>query len=125
MYHMKSLTINLEKKSGKKYIPSQGDIVYLDFNPQSGHKQKGKRAAFIIINKVFNQHLGLAYACPITNTKRDFPFHVKLNDHKITGYVMCEQMKSLDYNARDINFVEKVDKELLDTALAIVDSILN
>ena len=108
----------------KRYIPSQGDIVYLNFNPQSGHEQKGKRPALIMSNKVFNQHLGLAYACPITNTKRDFPFHVKLNNHKITGYVMCEQMKSLDYQTRDINFVEKVDEEILNTTLAIVDSIL-
>jgi len=108
----------------KKYIPSQGDIVYLDFNPQSGHEQRGKRPALIISNQVFNSHLGLAFACPITNTDRDFPFHVKLNNLKTTGFVMCEQMKSLDYNTRKISFVEKADNEITDTALAIVQSIL-
>jgi len=61
-----------------KYIPEQGDIVALTFDPQSGHEQKGRRPAIIISNKTFNQHLGLAFACPITNTKRDFPFHIKV-----------------------------------------------
>jgi len=108
----------------KKYIPSQGDIVYLDFNPQSGHEQSGKRPALIISNQVFNSHLGLAFACPITNTDRNFPFHVKLNNLKTTGFIMCEQMKSLDYNTRKISFVEKANSEVIETALAIVDSIL-
>ena len=108
----------------KKYIPKQGDIVYLDFNPQSGHEQKGKRPALIISNEVFNSHVGLAFACPITNTDRNFPFHVKLTHLKTTGFVMCEQMKSLDYHARKISFVEKADDETLQTALALVNSII-
>ncbi|MDQ7060078.1 MAG: type II toxin-antitoxin system PemK/MazF family toxin [Sulfurimonas sp.] len=108
----------------KKYIPVQGDIVYLDFNPQSGHEQKGKRPALIISNEVFNEHLGLAFACPITNTDRGYPFHIKLENTKTTGYVMCEQMKSLDYNARKISFVEKAESEVIQTALALLKSIL-
>ncbi len=109
----------------KKYTPRQGDIVYLDFNPQSGHEQKGKRPALIVSNKVFNSHLGLAFACPITNTDRGYPFHIKLHNTKTSGFVMCEQMKSLDYNAREISFVEKVDSEIVETAMAILNSILS
>lgn len=109
----------------KKYIPEQGDIVYLDFNPQSGHEQKGKRPALVVSNEVFNSHLGLAFACPITSTDRGYPFHIKLKDLKTTGFVMCEQMKSLDYNARKISFVEKADSEVIETALALLSSILS
>lgn len=58
------------------YIPSKGDIVTLDFDPQKGHEQKGRRPALILSNKTFNKALGLAFACPITSTKRDFPFPV-------------------------------------------------
>ncbi len=108
----------------KKYIPQQGDIVYLDFNPQSGHEQKGKRPALIMSNSIFNSHVGLTFACPITNTDRNYPFHIKLENHKITGFVMCEQMKSLDYNTRKISFVEKAESEVVETALALIDSIL-
>jgi len=51
-----------------KYIPEQGDIVALSFDPQSGYEQKGRRPAVIISNKTFNQHIGLAFACPITKS---------------------------------------------------------
>lgn len=108
----------------KKYIPSQGDIVTLDFDPQSGHEQKGRRPALIISNQTFNQHLGLAYACPITSTKRDFPFHIQIQTDKILGYVMTEQLKSVDYNSRKIKFVQKVDKEILSKVLGIVEAII-
>jgi mRNA interferase MazF len=107
-----------------KYIPQQGDIVVLSFDPQSGHEQKGRRPAIIISNKIFNQHLGLAFACPITNTKRDFPFHVEVHSDNITGYIMAEQMKSIDYNARDIKFIEKADQNTINQILGIVDSII-
>ena len=107
-----------------KYIPEQGDIVALSFDPQSGHEQKGRRPAIIISNKTFNKHLGLAFACPITNTKRDFPFHIEVKSDNITGFIMGEQMKSIDYNARKIKFIEKADQKTISQILGIIDSIL-
>lgn len=107
-----------------KYIPEQGDIVTLNFNPQSGHEQKGRRPAIIISNKIFNQHLGLAFACPITNTKRDFPFHIQIYSENITGYIMAEQMKSIDYNSRNIKFIEKANQKTINKILGIIDSII-
>ncbi len=106
-----------------KYIPEQGDIVALTFDPQSGHEQKGRRPAIIISNKVFNQHLGLAFACPITNTKRDFPFHIEVDSKQLTGFIMVEQMKSIDYKSRKIKFIEKAKQETIDEILSIVESI--
>ena len=107
-----------------RYIPKQGDIVSLDFNPQSGHEQQGRRPAIILSNEVFNKHLGLAFACPITNTQRGIAFHVEVNSENITGFIMSEQMKSIDYNSRKIKFIEKADTETLNRILGIVDSIL-
>ena len=107
-----------------KYIPEQGDIVVLSFDPQSGHEQKGRRPAIIVSNKVFNQHLGLAFACPVTNTKRDFPFHIKTQSKNITGYIMCEQLKSIDYNSRKVKFIEKADQNIISKVLGIIDSII-
>jgi len=107
-----------------KYIPEQGDIVVLSFDPQSGHEQKGRRPAIIVSNKTFNQHLGLAFACPITNTKRDFPFHIEVKSDNITGFIMGEQMKSIDYNARNIKFIEKADHKTINRVLGIIDSII-
>jgi len=107
-----------------KYIPEQGDIVVLNFDPQSGHEQKGRRPAIIISNKIFNKHLGLAFACPITNTKRDFPFHVEVQSENITGFIMTEQMKSIDYNSRSIKFIEKANQKTISQVLGIIDSII-
>lgn len=107
-----------------KYIPQQGDIVALNFDPQSGHEQKGRRPAIIISHKIFNQHLSLAYACPITNTKRDSPFHIEVQSKNITGFIMTEQLKSIDYNSRNIKFIEKANKKTIDQVLGIIDSII-
>ena len=107
-----------------KYIPEAGDIVALTFDPQSGHEQKGRRPALIVSNKTFNKHLGLAFACPITNSKRNFPFHLKVDSKQLTGYIMTEQLKSIDYKARKIKFIEKATKETLEEVLAIIGSIV-
>ena len=107
-----------------KYIPEQGDIVALTFDPQSGHEQKGRRPAVIVSNKVFNQHVGLAFACPITNTKRGFPFHIEVDSNQLSGYIMVEQMKSIDYKARKIKYIEKASRETIDKLLGIAESIL-
>ena len=107
-----------------KYIPEQGDIVALSFDPQSGHEQKGRRPAIIISNKTFNQYVGLAFACPITNTKRDFPFHIEVQSANITGFIMGEQLKSIDYNSRNIKFIEKVNPQTINITLGIIDIII-
>lgn len=116
----------------KQYIPQKGDLVILTFDPQAGHEheipqergQKGRRPALIISNEAFNKALGLAIACPITNTNRDFPFHVKLDAKNLTGFIMTEQIKSIDYNARKIQFVEKVDAHILNQVLGITKSVI-
>jgi len=108
-----------------EYIPEQGDIVILSFDPQSGHEQKGRRPAIIVSNKTFNKYVKLAFACPITNTKRNFPFHIEVKSDKITGFIMTEQMKSIDYTSRSIKFVEKANQDTINDVLGIVDSIIN
>lgn len=58
------------------YMPKQGDIVFLDFNPQAGHEQKGTRPALVVSNNVYNNFTRIAIVCPITNTDRGFPLHI-------------------------------------------------
>ena len=67
----------------------------------------------------------MAFACPITNTKRDFPFHVTVESENITGYIMTKQMKSIDYKSRNIKFIEKVNSQTINDILGIVDNILD
>jgi mRNA interferase MazF len=109
----------------EKYIPQKGDLVILTFDPQAGHEQQGRRPALIISNDLFNERVGLAIACPITNTDRNFPFHVAVNSEHLSGFIMSEQVKSIDYNARKVKFVAKVDDEVLNHVLGLVESILS
>lgn len=109
----------------KRYIPEQGDIIYLDFDPQTGRVQKGRRPALIVSKSPFNKRVGLVFVCPLTNTKRSYPTHIPLPaGRKIKGFVMAEQLKSLDYGKRKIAFAEKADIEVLDDVLAIIDAIM-
>lgn len=103
------------------YTPEQGDIVFLEFDPQIGHEQKGRRPAFVISNNIFNQFTKMAIVCPITNTDRGFPLHVPLDERtKTTGVIMCEQAKSLDILARKAAFVEKTPRDIIEEVVDII-----
>ena len=104
-----------------KYIPERGDLVALTFDPQSGHEQKGRRPALVISHHLFNRHTGLAIVCPITTTQRGFPFHVAVTGcPKVIGFVMVEQVKSIDFRARKAQRIAKVPQPVLEEALSIL-----
>ncbi len=101
----------------------QGDIIKVNFNPQKGHEQAVYRPAVIISNDFFNAKTNLAIVCPITNTDNKFPLHIPLLGRtKTTGVILCEHVKTLDLNARQYSFVEKLPKELLKQVIDIVFS---
>ena len=107
------------------YIPKKGDFVVLTFDSQSGHEQKGRRPALIVSNDLFNKATGLTMACPVTNTRRDIPFHVPIPPGiSLTGFVMIEQVKSVDFSSRKVTYIEKAPGELLNEVLAILDACL-
>jgi mRNA interferase MazF len=105
-----------------RYVPREGDLVAVNFDPQSGHEQKGRRPALVISRSLFNKHTGMAIACPITNTFRRSPFHVKIaEESSVTGYIMVDQIKSMDYTSRRIKFIEKAPPGTLDEVLSVLD----
>lgn len=107
------------------YLPRQGDLVGLSFDPQSGHEQRGRRPALVISVDAFNRATGMAVCCPLTTTERAIPFHVPVPlEASLTGFVMCEQVKSVDYRSRRIRFIERAPGELLDEVLAVIDAVL-
>jgi mRNA interferase MazF len=105
------------------YTPSKGDYIAVTFDPQSGHEQRGRRPALVVSNDLFNQRTGLAIVCPITNTHRGYPFHVPIEDDPcITGVVMVEQVKSIDFRARETRRISRAAPAVLDTVLALLDA---
>ena len=107
----------------KPYVPRKGDFIAVTFDPQSGHEQRGRRPALVVSNTLFNEHTGLAIVCPITNTDRGFPFHVALmNDPDVTGFVMVEQVKSVDFHARKTRRIGRASDGVLEEVLSILDA---
>jgi mRNA interferase MazF len=105
------------------YLPRQGDIVRINFNPQTGHEQKGRRPGLIVSNETFHKRTQMALVCPITNTESGFPAHVKLDGRtKTTGEIMCEQIKCLDIQARNARYLESVPEEILNEVIDLVCS---
>lgn len=91
------------------YFPKQGDIIFIDLNPIKGHEQVGKRPALVISNNVFNKNTKMAIVCPITSNEKEYPTHYLLEDSKqIHGAVLCEHVRSIDYETRKVQFVESV-----------------
>lgn len=106
-------------------IFEQGNIVYMDFDPQSGHEQKDRRPALVVSNDLFNRINSLTMVCPITHTDRRSPFHVPLDGRTHTdGFILCDQVRMLDLNSRRASFQEKVPTDILAEAVDIITGIL-
>jgi len=103
-----------------RYVPSREDIVWLNFNPGSGHEQKGKRPAVVISPKEYNEKVGLGLFCPITSKVKNYPFEVRIENDKIDGVVLTDQLKSLDWRTREIEFITKEAPEKMEE---IIDKI--
>ncbi len=108
-----------------EYIPRKGDFIAIDLDPQSGHEQRGRRPALVISNDLFNKHTGLCIACPLTNTRRDYPFHVPIPaGQDVTGFIMVEQVKSIDFRSRRARYIGRVPTGTLEETLSILDACL-
>lgn len=110
------------------YIPQQGDIIYLDFDPQAGHEQRGRRPAFVVSNNAFNGLSRGALVCPITNTNRGIPIQVPLDGRtKTTGVIMCDQVKALDMQSRNAVYEEHapddITAEVVDIVIGFIEII--
>jgi mRNA interferase MazF/mRNA interferase ChpB len=103
------------------YIPEKGDIVWLDFDPSAGKEIMKRRPAFVISRKLFNQHTGFAIVAPITSTIRGMKLEVVLKGLSTQGAVLIHQMKSLDFENRDVTLIEKAPPTIVNqvTELAI------
>lgn len=104
----------------KKYIPKRGDIVWTDFDPSAGHEQAHKRPAIVLSPEPFNKQIQLALVAPITSTVRGHGFEVSLDGTKTQGVVLCQQVKTIDYEYRGVKFIEKAPDKITQDVLAKV-----
>ena len=107
------------------YVPERGDAIWLQFNPQAGHEQAGRRPALVLSPKSYNSKVGLLICCPITSQVKGFPFEVQLpDDISVTGVVLSDQIKSLDWKARQAGFIAKVPDKTVKDVLAKLNTLL-
>ena len=109
----------------RSYIPERGDLVWLEFNPQSGHEQAGHRPALILSPSTYNGKVGLALLCPITSQTKGYPFEVRLpSPGKLTGVVLADQVKSLDWRTRKAQLIGKASDETIDEVIGKLGTLL-
>jgi mRNA interferase MazF len=100
-------------------VPDRGDAVWIDFNPQSEHEQAGRRPALIISPAAYNGKVGLAIMCPITSRRKGYPFEVQIPDgYPVSGVVLADQVKSLDWRARDAEVIQRLPQVVTNEVLA-------
>jgi mRNA interferase MazF len=96
------------------YVPDRGDLVWLEFTPQAGSEQRGRRPALVISPKTYNGKVGLALFCPITSKIKGYPFEVLLPDGcSVGGVVLSDQLKSLDWRTEKVKFIERISLDLM------------
>lgn len=94
--------------------PHRGDLIWLDFSPQAGHEQKGRRPALVLSPIEYNHKTNLALICPITSKVKNRPFEVLLANHYgIDGAVLSDQVRSLDWSVRNAEFIGKASSKIL------------
>jgi len=98
-----------------QYIPARGDVVWIDFNPQKGREQAGRRPAVVLSETIYNQKTGLALFCPITAHIKNYPFETVLPESSsVQGAVLCDHIKNLDWRSRNVQFECKLSQDILD-----------
>jgi len=96
------------------YVPDRGDIVWLTFNPQAGHEQKGRRPALCLSPKEYNGKTSLGIFVPITSKVKGYPFEVAVRGKRIGGVILSDQVRSLDWRSRKAEFIERCQPEVLE-----------
>ena len=103
----------------RSYVPNTGDLIWLTFDPQAGREQAGRRPALVLSPAVYNEKTDLALVCPISSRVKGYPFEVPLPEGlPISGVVLSDHLKSLDWKQRKAEFAARVPAEIVSDVLA-------
>lgn len=107
------------------YCPKRGDVVWISFNPQDGHKQAGHRPALVLSPQTYNRKVGLVILCPVTNQIKGYPFEVKIPEGlKASGAVLSDQVKCMDWRARNASLLCHAPESTVREVLSKVGALL-
>jgi mRNA interferase MazF len=107
------------------YVPEKGDVVWLDFDPQTGHEQSGRRPAFVLSPAKYNGRTGLMLCCPVSTQVKGYPFEVTIEGNaKVKGAVLADQVKSLDWQKRKAEKKGSVSEVVIEEVIEKIKAIL-
>jgi mRNA interferase MazF len=113
-------------RSRAAYVPKRGEAVWPTFDPQAGHEQAGRRPAVVLSPEEYNRRTGLAIFCPVTTQVKGYPFEVLLPpDTSISGAVLADQVRSLDWRARKAKLIAMLSTETMDEILGKLETLLS
>ena len=108
-----------------EYVPQRGDAVWINFNPRVGHEQAGHRPAVVVSPGAYNSKTHLAILCPITSQVKGYPFEVAIpTGLDVTGVILADQVKSMDWQARNAALICPLPTEIVDAVLQRVETLL-
>jgi len=106
--------------------PDRGDLIWVSLNPRAGHEQAGRRPALVLSPVEYNSRVGLALMCPVTSRAKGYPFEVALpSDLDVTGVILSDQIKSLDWRARRAEIACRAPKSVIDEVLGKLTTLLS
>ena len=109
----------------RAYVPQRGDAVWITLNPQAGHEQAGRRPAMILSPRSYNSKTRLAILCPVTSQVKGYPFEVLLPEGlPVTGAILSDQVKNLDWRARDTELICTLPEEVMYEVLEKLGTLL-
>ena len=107
------------------YIPDRQDIIWLNFEPQKGREMQKTRPALIVSPRNYNAKAGLALCVPITSKVKQYPFEIIINDQEITGAILCDQLRSLDWRERKASFIQRCNDQVFFEVIETIKLLIN
>ena len=105
----------------RRYVPARSDVIWITLNPQAGHEQAGRRPALVLSPASYNGKVGLAILCPVTSQVKGYPFEVAIpSGLRLSGVILADQVKSLDWRVRRAEFICKLPRE---TTAEVIDKL--
>jgi mRNA interferase MazF len=107
------------------YVPDTGELIWLDFNPQAGREQAGRRPAVVLSPRAYNDKSSLAIVCPVTSQVKGYPFEVSLPEGlPVGGVILADHLKSLDWRVRRAERAGKLPRHVFEEVLLRIGPLL-
>jgi mRNA interferase MazF len=108
----------------RRYTPNRGDVIWIQWNPRTGHEQSGRRPALVLTPKSYNRKTGLCILCLLTRQSKGYAFEVPVHTAGVAGVVLADHVRCVDWQAQNAQFIERAGQDVLDEIVARLEALL-